>query len=155
MPFIELYQNEDSSGSHRVRKRLTELGLDFVAHVVPDDHPLKRKQLVQAGGLDQVPFLIDHRSGTKLYESGAILKYLDHEYGKEQKSAILRMAQRADRVVRSRADQLAWAIKRPLDRLIRLRQDADEILETGRGTLRMVKEVFTRSTRGKTTDQAA
>ena len=34
---IELYQAEWCPHSHRVRQRLTELGLDFVAHQVPVD----------------------------------------------------------------------------------------------------------------------
>ena len=80
-PTLELFQKEECPFSHTVRQKLSDLGLDFVAHSIPDTQDLKHKELVNAGGKDQVPFLIDHKSGVKLYESEAIVSYLEKEYG--------------------------------------------------------------------------
>jgi glutaredoxin 3 len=54
---IELYQAEWCPHSHRVRQRLTELGLDFVAHQVPVD-PAERADLERATGRRSIPTLV-------------------------------------------------------------------------------------------------
>lgn len=54
---IELYQAEWCPHSHRVRQRLTELGLDFVAHQVPVD-PGERRELKRATGRRSIPTLV-------------------------------------------------------------------------------------------------
>jgi glutaredoxin len=54
---IELYQAEWCPHSHRVRQRLTELGLDFVAHQVPVD-PAERTELERATGRRSIPTLM-------------------------------------------------------------------------------------------------
>ena len=54
---IELYQAEWCPHSHRVRQRLTELGLDFVAHQVPVD-PAERTELESATGRRSIPTLV-------------------------------------------------------------------------------------------------
>ena len=56
-PRIELYQAEWCPHSHRVRQRLTELGLDFVAHQVPVD-PAERAELERATGRRSIPALV-------------------------------------------------------------------------------------------------
>ena len=56
-PAIELYQAEWCPHSHRVRQRLTELGLDFVAHQVPVD-PAERAELERATGRRNIPTLV-------------------------------------------------------------------------------------------------
>jgi glutathione S-transferase len=56
-PRIELYQAEWCPHSHRVRQRLTELGLDFVAHQVPVD-PAERTALEHATGRQSIPTLV-------------------------------------------------------------------------------------------------
>jgi glutaredoxin 3 len=56
-PAIELYQAEWCPHSHRVRQRLTELGLDFVAHQVPVD-PAERAELERATGRRSIPTLV-------------------------------------------------------------------------------------------------
>lgn len=78
---LELFQKEECPFSHVVRQKLSDLGLDYAAHSIPDAQDLKHKELVNAGGKDQVPFLIDHKTGVKLYESEAIVSYLEKEYG--------------------------------------------------------------------------
>jgi glutaredoxin len=54
---IELYQAEWCPHSHRVRQRLTELGLDFVAHQVPVD-VAERTALERATGRRSIPTLV-------------------------------------------------------------------------------------------------
>jgi glutathione S-transferase len=54
---IELYQAEWCPHSHRVRQRLTELGLDFVAHQVPVDIA-ERTELERATGRRSIPTLV-------------------------------------------------------------------------------------------------
>lgn len=131
VPSIELYQKESCPFSHAVRNKLTHLGLDFVAHSVPDDQPLKHEQLVQAGGKDQVPFLIDHTSGVKLYDSQAILTYLDKTYGKAQAADWMgRFTQIIDHRVRAWADPIAWRLSSPLLRAQRLQLNARIAIQT-------------------------
>jgi glutathione S-transferase len=54
---IDLYQAEWCPHSHRVRQRLTELGLDFVAHQVPVD-PAERLELERSTGRRSIPALL-------------------------------------------------------------------------------------------------
>jgi glutaredoxin 3 len=54
---IELYQAEWCPHSHRIRQRLTELGLDFVARQVPVD-PADRTELERATGRRSIPTLL-------------------------------------------------------------------------------------------------
>ncbi|RME60814.1 glutaredoxin [Candidatus Parcubacteria bacterium] len=77
---IELYQFEQCPYSRKVREKLTELHLDWVARSAPKGSP-QRQKLIELGGKDQVPFLYDPEKGIKLYESDAIIAYLEKEYG--------------------------------------------------------------------------
>jgi glutathione S-transferase len=54
---LELYQAEWCPHSHRVRQRLTELGLDFVAHQVSVD-PAERTALERTSGQQSIPTLV-------------------------------------------------------------------------------------------------
>ena len=54
---IELYQAEWCPHSHRVRQRLTELAIDFVAHQVPVE-PDERTELERATGRRSIPTLV-------------------------------------------------------------------------------------------------
>ncbi len=74
---MDLWQAEWCPHSHRVRQRLTELGLDFVAHQVPAD-PKRRERMRRAVGGDSIPVLVD--DGHVLTGDEAILAYLDATY---------------------------------------------------------------------------
>jgi glutathione S-transferase len=131
MPVLELYQKENCPFSHAVRNKLTRLGLDFVAHSIPDGHPLKHEQLIRAGGLDQLPFLIDHTSGVKLYESPVILAYLDKTYGEPgSKDWLGSLADAVSDKLRSRADQIAWRVAAPLIRAQEVGLSAREAMQS-------------------------
>ena len=75
-PF-ELWQTEWCPASHRVRQRLTELGLTYTVHQVPV-HAEARTQLRAATGASEIPVLVVDES----IASGetAILAYLDEHY---------------------------------------------------------------------------
>jgi glutaredoxin 3 len=54
---VELYQAEWCPHSHKVRQRLTELGLDFTTRQVPAD-PEERTDLTEVAGTNAIPVLM-------------------------------------------------------------------------------------------------
>jgi glutathione S-transferase len=54
---VDLYQAEWCPHSHKVRQRLTELGLDFTARQVPAE-PDDRAAMVHATGTNEIPVLV-------------------------------------------------------------------------------------------------
>lgn len=75
---LELFQTEWCPASHRVRERLTELGLDYVIRQVPADKR-KRHELVAATGTDSVPVLVLD-DGRTLEGEERILAHLGEHY---------------------------------------------------------------------------
>jgi glutathione S-transferase len=87
-PRLELWQTEWCPASHRVRQRLTELGLTYVAHQVPVERD-DRAQLEVATGQRSIPVLV---AGGEIVEGEqAIRSYLDghftEPYGAERQRA--------------------------------------------------------------------
>ena len=72
---MELYQGEWCPHSHRVRQRLTELGLDFQARQVPAD-PDQRSELEAAAGTREIPVLV-REDCWPICGDDQILDYLD------------------------------------------------------------------------------
>jgi glutathione S-transferase len=72
---MELYQAEWCPHSHRVRQRLTELGIDILLRQVPAD-PDERDRLVEIAGTDEIPVLV-WDDGSAFCGEGAILAFLD------------------------------------------------------------------------------
>ncbi len=137
-PWLELFQREADPSSHAVREHLSELALDYVAHNVSGTD-LKHAKLVQAGGRDSIPFLIDHKTGAKLYDADAILIYLSREYGEREDNPLLRGVHRLEILARSRADRLAWSVFTPL---AKAEDTVNDIWETVLGTARVLRESF-------------
>lgn len=97
---LELFSFEASPFARLVRERLTELELPHIVRQVgrdnaadwmlppmrerlmPDYQPTQRNRqiLIQRAGRVAVPYLIDPNTGTELFESKAILEYLDRTY---------------------------------------------------------------------------
>lgn len=85
---LELYQAEGCPYCQKVRDRMTELGLSYVTHSprLPGDeggtvkNEQTQEQMVEIGGQDQIPFLVDHERGESLYESDDIVEYLEEHY---------------------------------------------------------------------------
>ena len=74
---IELYQAEWCPHSHRVRERLTELGIDFVARQVAP-RPEERDAMRASVGSDSIPVLVD--DGRSFDGADEILAYLNERY---------------------------------------------------------------------------
>lgn len=101
---LELWSFESSPYSRLVRERLTELELSYVLHNIgkeqfadmgPAARRIKpgpyqprpggrREELLAQLGRVQVPYLVDPNTGTRLYESAAIIDYLERQYAREQ-----------------------------------------------------------------------
>ena len=75
---LTLYQAEWCPFSHRVRQRLTELGVDFVARQVAA-RPEARSDLLAAVGTNMIPVLVPE-GGDAVAGAAAILAYLDDRY---------------------------------------------------------------------------
>lgn len=71
---VELYQAEWCPHSHKVRQRLTELGLDFWARQVPAD-PEERDEMKRAVGTNEIPVLVPD-DGKPVCGEDDILEYL-------------------------------------------------------------------------------
>lgn len=85
VPVLELYQAEGCPYSSEVRETLTELGLSCVIHNPRTADGEQRneqtlEELVDVGGEDQIPFLVDHHRGETLYETDDIVEYLETHY---------------------------------------------------------------------------
>jgi glutathione S-transferase len=72
---LELYQAEWCPSSHRVRQRLTELGVDFVARQVQVER-WDRDDLLAATGVSSIPVLVTEDGWTVAGED-SIHEYLD------------------------------------------------------------------------------
>lgn len=97
---LELYSFESSPYSRPVRERMTELELPYVLRnfgkacwedmgpplvrnrFFPDTPVRGRNRLAmrEATGRSQVPYLVDANTGVSLYESDAIIRYLEQTY---------------------------------------------------------------------------
>jgi glutaredoxin len=72
---MDLYQAEWCPHSHKVRQRLTELGLDFTARQVPAD-PDARTAMKHATGTNEIPVLVTD-DGEILKGEDEIMPWLD------------------------------------------------------------------------------
>ena len=71
---MELYQAEWCPHSHKVRQRLTELGLDFTGRQVPAD-PDERDAMERRVGTNEIPVLVPD-GGEPICGEDDILAYL-------------------------------------------------------------------------------
>ena len=76
---LELWSFELSPYCRRVREELCELELPYLLHNVGPGSP-KREALVALGGKMMVPYLVDANTGTAMYESRDIVRYLRATY---------------------------------------------------------------------------
>jgi glutathione S-transferase len=77
---LELYQDEACPDCARVRARLGEMQIDFVARQVPPD-PAERTRMLEATGHRDLPVLIDPGKGMVVTEADDIIAYLAETYG--------------------------------------------------------------------------
>ena len=76
---LELYQKESCPHSRKVRTRLSELGLSWVAHSAENDTK-SAEMLEKISGARQIPFLVDTEKGVMMPESDDIIEYLNEHY---------------------------------------------------------------------------
>jgi len=76
---ITLYNMEGSPYCRKVREVLCELDLESIVRNVPKGSP-KRTTLKEIGGKVQVPYIVDPNTGVSMYESDAIVAYLEEQY---------------------------------------------------------------------------
>ncbi|MCC6625321.1 MAG: glutathione S-transferase N-terminal domain-containing protein [Deltaproteobacteria bacterium] len=76
---LVLYNFEASPWCRRVREVLNELDLHHHVKNVAKASP-HRAELVALGGKMQVPYLVDPNTGTAMYESADIVRYLERTY---------------------------------------------------------------------------
>jgi glutathione S-transferase len=76
---LELYQTEWCPFSHRVRQKLTELGLGFIAHQV-EPNPPERDTMRAAVGADVIPVLVLDDGTVLDQDADGIIAELDARY---------------------------------------------------------------------------
>lgn len=78
---LELYANAGCPYCQKVLKKMNELKIDFIwrSH---DFMAGEKSWGFKIGGKTQVPLLVDQQKGVVMYESDAILEYLDDNYSK-------------------------------------------------------------------------
>jgi glutathione S-transferase len=75
----ELYQAEWCPHSRRVRQRLTELGVSFIARQVPAE-PSDREELRRKTGDDEIPALVLEDGSIVNESADDIIAHLDSRY---------------------------------------------------------------------------
>lgn len=81
---FELYDFEGCPYCRLVREALTELDLDATIYPCPRGGARFRPKVMETGGITQFPFLVDPNTGTRMYESADIVRYLFETYGKRK-----------------------------------------------------------------------
>lgn len=76
-----LYEFEACPFCRLVRQAVTVLDLDVQIRPTPRGGQRFRPQVIERGGKAQFPYLIDPNTGTEMYESAAIIRYLYATYG--------------------------------------------------------------------------
>jgi glutathione S-transferase len=78
---LELYEFEGCPFCRKVREALSILDLDAMIRPCPKGGAGFRKELARRAGKEQFPYLVDPNTGTQMYESDAIVRYLFAQYG--------------------------------------------------------------------------
>jgi glutathione S-transferase len=87
---LELFEFEACPFCRKVREALSILDLDVVVYPCPKGGRRFRDRLLERGGKEQFPYLIDPNTGLEMYESDDIVRYLFDRYGDGPPPALLR-----------------------------------------------------------------
>lgn len=87
---VVLYDFEACPYCRRVREALTILDLDAHLRPCPRGGTRFRPTVIETGGKRMFPFLVDPNTGTEMYESGDIIRYLFESYGNGNVPVLLR-----------------------------------------------------------------
>ncbi len=90
---LELWQAEWCPYSHRVRLRLTELRVDWIARTIPLDHA-ERDTMEVATGIRSIPTLVD--GATVVHGADAIIAHLDANHPEPTDASRHRAQMRAE-----------------------------------------------------------
>ncbi len=77
---LEIYEMENCPYCRVVREVLTSLDIDALIYPCPKQGTRYRDTLMQLGGKAQFPYLVDPNTGTAMYESADIIRYLYQTY---------------------------------------------------------------------------
>uniref|UniRef100_A0A0E0LXX6 GST N-terminal domain-containing protein n=1 Tax=Oryza punctata TaxID=4537 RepID=A0A0E0LXX6_ORYPU len=78
---IEIYEFEGCPFCRKVREMVAVLDLDVLFYPCPKNGPTFRPKVLEMGGKQQFPYMVDPNTGVAMYESDAIIKYLADKYG--------------------------------------------------------------------------
>ncbi|KAJ9184485.1 hypothetical protein P3X46_004205 [Hevea brasiliensis] len=78
---IEIYDLESCPFCRKVREIVAVLDIDVLFYPCPKNGPTFRPKVVQMGGKQQFRYMVDPNTGTAMYESDDIIKYLVGKYG--------------------------------------------------------------------------
>jgi glutathione S-transferase len=78
---LRLYEFEACPYCRLVREALTELDLDALVFPTPHGGKRFRPKVVELGGKQRFPYLVDPNTGESMYESADIIEYLYRRYG--------------------------------------------------------------------------
>lgn len=86
---LEIYEFEGCPFCRKVREALCVLDLPVMVYPCPKRGPIYRQWVIENGGKRQFPYLIDPNTGTAMYESGDIIRYLFETYGDGRRPFLL------------------------------------------------------------------
>lgn len=86
---LELYEFEACPFCRKVRDALTALDLEAMIYPCPKGGSRFRPQVVELGGKQQFPFLVDPNADVRLYESDDIVMHLFTKYGGRKPAPLL------------------------------------------------------------------
>ena len=78
---LELWDFEGCPYCRKVREALSILDLDVLVYSCPKKGRRYRTGLVERGGKEQFPYLVDPNTSREMYESDLIVRYLFETYG--------------------------------------------------------------------------
>jgi glutaredoxin 2 len=76
---LELYVMEDCPFCQKVRRKMNELGIDFIYRSYRKSDG-QENWGYKIGGQTQVPLLVDQSKNVVMYESGDIIAYIEENY---------------------------------------------------------------------------
>ncbi len=76
---LELYQFEECPYCSKVRKKLCDLGVDYIARIAPRDRS-QRDKVREISGQLSVPVLLDPERNSVVNDSNQIVEYLEKNY---------------------------------------------------------------------------
>lgn len=88
---LELYEFEGCPFCRKVREALTMLDLEAFVYPCPSGGKRFRPKAKKLGGKTLFPFLVDPNTGTQMYESDDIVRYLYATYGDGAPALTLRL----------------------------------------------------------------